>query len=70
MTPETKATVEFLCKQRSYMKDRVAEYESGKWKIGRIEAGVQVDETQSTIQDLRRRIVDLDRVIAAYKKPK
>lgn len=70
MTLEAKAAIGFLCRHRDHMTKRLADYESGAWKVGRIEGGIQIDETANTIEYLKSRIADLDQVIATYEKSK
>lgn len=60
-------TIKHLREQRDYMAERLADYESGKWRIERSEGGRKIDETLNTIADLKRRIAALDRVIAPYE---
>jgi hypothetical protein len=60
--------VRHLRDQRDWFAERLADYESGTWEIGRLENGTKIDETQAVIDDLKRRIADLDKIIAGYEK--
>lgn len=57
-----------LKEQRDYMAELRDEYRAGRRKIGIIEEGMNIDQTEQEIADLDRRIEGLDRVIVAYEK--
>jgi hypothetical protein len=60
---DERALLEWLTGQRDYMCGLLGDYESGKRKIGRIENGKQIDETQEEISNLRQRIAQIGLLI-------
>lgn len=60
---------EWCIEQKEIMEKSLKDYMSGTWKIGEMKSdGTLEDQTQSTIADLKRRIADLGRIVAAYGK--
>jgi hypothetical protein len=60
---------EWCVEQKEIMEKSLRDYMSGRWKIGEIKSdGSMEDQTEATKIDLKRRIADLARVIAAYGK--
>ena len=60
---------EWCIEQREIMEKSLKDYMSGHWKIGEVKSnGSMEDQTEATVVDLKRRIADLDRIIAAYRR--
>ena len=60
---------EWCVEQKEIMEKALRDYMSGRWKIGEIKSdGSMEDQTEATKADLKRRIADLARIIAAYGK--
>ena len=58
---------EWCVEQKKSMEKSLKDYVSGRWKIGEIKSdGTMEDQTEATKADLKRRIADLARLIAAY----
>ena len=49
---------------RAQMLDDIASFESGRMSMGEIQNGERVDITDKWVQELRRRIDDLEGIIA------
>ena len=68
---EKERILEFLTYQRAMradMSNDLKHYQSGNFRTSkRDESGQWIDTTQEIISDLKQRIANLDRVIAAYE---
>lgn len=60
--------IAYYQKFRGQMADDLADYEGGTHYTGEIRDGQRIDTTSQTIAELRRRIAETDRLIAAYKE--
>lgn len=52
---------------RSELYGDLEDYQSGQFFTGKIDAGKRIDTTERTISDIKARLANIDRVIAAYK---
>ena len=55
-------------KLRAHMLDDIASFESGRMSMGEIQNGKRVDITDKWVQELRRRIGDLEGIIASCER--
>jgi hypothetical protein len=67
--PVKDSLYEWCVEQKAIMEKSLGDYMSGRWKIGEVKSdGTLEDQTEATKVDLKRRVADLGRIIAAYGK--
>jgi len=52
------------------MKGDIELMESGKWQMFELKDGTRVDKTGDWIKDLKRRVANLQNIVAAYERTK
>ena len=66
MTDHEKDLLEWLYQQLQFTDKRIADYERGARKIGRVEDGRFIDETEQEINDLKQRRAQIGLLLVGF----